>query len=64
MLTRFRLEVRKKMLNVKKKLFPTGGSLAVLIPKLWLDSKGLQENDFVEMQLNDELTIKTVKEKK
>ena len=45
------------MLSVKKRLHDQGGSLLVVLPKVWTQSKGLQANDLVEIQLDDNLTI-------
>ncbi len=45
------------MFSVKKRLHGQGGSLLVIIPKIWAESKGLKAHDIVEMQLNDRLTI-------
>jgi len=52
------------MLSVKKKLHDQGGSLLVVLPKIWTESKGLRPHDQVEIILNDNLTIKSIKAEK
>jgi antitoxin component of MazEF toxin-antitoxin module len=45
------------MLSVWRKIHNVGGSLLIVLPKIWTDSKGLKPRDTVEIQLNDNLTI-------
>jgi len=52
------------MLTVKKALHDQGGSLLVVLPKIWTDSKGLRAHDQVEIVLSDDLTIKPIKAEK
>ena len=40
-----------------KKLFRFGGSLAVILPKYWLNSKGLKKGDCVELLVSDEKIV-------
>jgi len=49
------------MFTVRKKLHDQGGSLFVLLPKIWTDAKGLKPHDMVEIVLNDSLTIMPLK---
>lgn len=49
------------MLSVRKRLQDQGGSLLVVLPKIWTDSKGLKAHDAVELQLSDNLTIVPLK---
>ena len=49
------------MLTVKKALHDQGGSLLVVLPKVWTESKGLRAHDQVEIILDDNLTIKPIK---
>ena len=49
------------MVSLKKKLQPMGGSVAVILPKIWTESKGLGPHDTVELQLGDVLIIRPVK---
>jgi antitoxin component of MazEF toxin-antitoxin module len=51
------------MLTVRKKLHDQNGSLVVILPKIWIDSKGLKPHDTVEIQLNENLTIIPAKAK-
>ena len=52
------------MLTVKKALHDQGGSLLVVLPKIWTESKGLRAHDQVEIILDDNLTIKPIKAEK
>jgi len=49
------------MLSVTKRLQAMGGSACIILPKVWLESKGLGPHDTVEVVLNDNLTIKPMK---
>jgi len=49
------------MIIVRKKLHRQGGSLLLVVPKLWADAKGLKAKSEVQLQLNDELTITPLK---
>ena len=49
------------MLSVQRRIHDIGGSLLVVLPKIWTESKGLKPHDQVEIILNDELTIKPLK---
>ena len=49
------------MLSVRKRLHDQGGSLLVILPKIWADSKGLKPHDEVEVQVADNLTIVPIK---
>jgi antitoxin component of MazEF toxin-antitoxin module len=49
------------MLSIKRKLHGQGGSLVLVIPRIYAIAKGLKPDDVVEVQLNDFLTIKPVK---
>lgn len=51
----------KQLIIVRKKLHRQGGSLVLVVPKLWADAKGLKANEEVEIQLNDELTMTPLK---
>jgi antitoxin component of MazEF toxin-antitoxin module len=51
------------MLSVRRKIHRIGGSLAVIIPPAWIESKHLKACDLLEIQLNDSLTITPIKEK-
>jgi len=48
---------------VERKLFATGDSLAITLPKDWIKNFHLKAGDAVEIVLEDELTIKAKKEK-
>jgi len=48
-------------LSVRKRLHDQGGSLLVILPKIWADSKGLKPHDEVEIQVADNLTIVPLK---
>lgn len=52
------------MLRVRKRLHDQGGSLLIVLPKIWTEAKGLKAHDLVEIRLNDELRIVPVKEGK
>jgi len=41
-----------------------GGSLLVVLPKIWTESRGLRAHDLVEIILNDSLTIKPIEAEK
>jgi len=49
------------MISVKKKLLHQGGSLLILLPKIWTDAKGLKPHDEVEIILDDNMTIMPLK---
>ena len=49
---------------VQRKLFQTGDSLAITLPKAWLDYSGLKAGDIVEIVGNDILTIRAKPEEK
>ena len=51
----------KQMITVRKKLHRQGGSLMLVVPKLWADAKGLKANEEVQLQLNDELKMTPLK---
>ena len=46
---------------VERSLFKTGDSLAVTLPKAWLEYFRLRAGDQVEIVANDELTIRVKK---
>jgi antitoxin component of MazEF toxin-antitoxin module len=50
------------MLTVEKKLYDQGGSLIVILPKIWTEAKRLKPHDRVLLVLNDELKIRPAKE--
>lgn len=50
------------MLIVKRRVHDQGGSLVLVLPKVWTESNGLGPDDLVEIRLNDKLTITPVKE--
>lgn len=50
-----------EMVKVQKKLQRVGGSLSVVLPKIWCDEKGLGPHDIVELRLNDEVVIRPPK---
>ena len=45
------------MFSVQRKVHNIRGSLLVVLPKIWIQANGLQADDVVEIQLNDNLTI-------
>lgn len=49
------------MIVVQRKLHRQGGSLMLVVPKLWADSQGLKADDIVQVRLNGELIMKPVK---
>ena len=49
------------MLGVRRKILQVGGSLVLVLPKVWTDAKGLKPHDLVEILLSDDLTIKPIK---
>lgn len=46
----------------KRSLFTEGGSLAITIPKEWLDAHGLKEGDELALIGNSDLSIKRMTE--
>lgn len=50
------------MLSIRKRLQEQGGSLLVVLPKIWTDSKGLKRHDMVELRLNECLIIAAIKD--
>jgi antitoxin component of MazEF toxin-antitoxin module len=49
------------MLSIRRKLHDQGGSLVLVLPKIWADSRGLRADDVVEIRLNENLTIVPLK---
>jgi phosphate uptake regulator len=50
------------MLSVTKKLQSMGGSsVFIVLPKIWVNSRGLKAHDSVELVLNEDLIIKVAK---
>jgi len=49
------------MLTVRKRLHDQGGSLLVVLPKIWTDSRGLKPHDLVEIVLDENLVIVPLK---
>lgn len=45
-------------IRVQKHIFRVGGSLAITVPKDWLNYYGLDEGDVVEVVGNDDLVIR------
>jgi len=53
-----------RLITVRKRLHGQGGSLTVVLPKIWIDALGLKPRDEVEIQLADNLTIIPIKDGK
>jgi len=45
------------MLSIKRKILSVGGSLVIVLPKVWIESRGLKAHDIVEMELGDKLLV-------
>lgn len=45
------------MLTIGKRLYPQGGSLLVVVPKLWANAKRLRARDLVGIQVDEDLVI-------
>ena len=46
------------MVSTRRKVFRIGKSLAVTIPKIWIDDRGLKPGDVATITMNGDLTIK------
>jgi len=48
-------------IKIRKRLHSQGGSLTLVLPKIWTDARGLKPRDEVEIQVADNLTIVPIK---
>ena len=47
--------------KVKRKLQEQSGSYFVILPKIWVEARGLKERDELLVTFNDEVTVRPTK---